>query len=303
MEKLVNDYGSKLLDKKDYFIYTGLLFVLLLMASMVYGSRVFLIALVVYTISFIVEYTFSRIRDKEFGVRFILTPMLLTLLLPPTIPLWIAGVGAFFSSFFGKALFGGDKGYIFSPAAVGIIFITISFPAFLNTMWLDPISGDVTTSMPIIELARGGNLSFEALLFGKTAGPLGVTYRSLIIIIGIMLGLFKIIDLKITASYLAFFFIFTVIINFLAPETARDPFMSLFVGSLLFGAFFLATDPLISPISTKGMILYGLGLGFITVIIRHFAAFPEGVVFAVVIMNAVSPLIDNLFEKEVVAND
>ena len=123
-------------------------------ATYIFGIEVLLLSVVSLVISFIVEYIFHKTRNIQPSNKFFITPLLFVLLLPPTLPLWMAGVGAFFGTFFGKSLFGGDDKYVFHPAIVGILFITISFPAFLNTSWLDPVSGAITTSTPLQALAN-----------------------------------------------------------------------------------------------------------------------------------------------------
>lgn len=281
-------------------LFVSFLIILLTAGSYIFGVRVLYIAIISLVIAFLTEYLFFKASKKKMGYSWIITALLFTLLLPPTLPLWIAGVGIFFGTFFAKLLFGGEGKYIFNPAVVGVLFITISFPVFLNTKWLDPVSNIETTITPLINLARGGTFNFEIvdLFFGQTSGLIGETFRIGILILGTVLILFKLINWRTPVTYIVSFFLFTLLFNTISPETARDPFISLITGGLLLAAFFVAPDPTTSPTTNWGIVVYGLGLGLITAVIRHYAVAPEGIIFAIIIMNAVAPLIDSFFEKE-----
>jgi len=142
------------------------------------------------------------------------------------------------------------------------------------------------------------------LLMGNTIGTLGETFRLGIIVIGILLMVLKVSDWKIPLSYLGSFFVITGVAFLIAPDSiGKDPVLSLLLGSILFGAFFIAVDPVTAPITGKGRVIYGIGLGLLTFIIRNFGTFHEGVTFAIIIMNAISPLIDNKTVKEVVTSE
>lgn len=288
------------LSLKNMLIFTGALTILLGVATYIFGLYVLLIALVSLTVSISVEFVFAKIRKKKIGTSFMVTPLVFAMLLPPTIPLWIAGVGALFGTFFGKAIFGGHGKNIFNPALVGILFITISFPAFMNTMWLNPETDIVSTATPLNTLNRGIPFTFETqdLLLGNVPGTLGETFRIGILVLGMLLIFLKVIDWRTPVFYLGSVFLFTFVGEWLAPDAFVDPFLSMIVGGLLFGAFFVATDPVTSPIHGTGRMIYGIGLGVLTVVIRNFAAFPEGVTFSVIIMNAIAPIIDSMTNKK-----
>jgi Na+-translocating ferredoxin:NAD+ oxidoreductase RnfD subunit len=280
--------------EKNTLILTLAMLVLFIYATITYGFRILLLALVSYVVAFVIEFLFHRLRKIEFDSNWIVTPLLVVLIMPPFIEPWIVGVATFFAVFFGKAIFGGSGKYIFPPALVGYIFVLISFPSNLaNTFFSSDLEAGVT---PLITLNRHllFNYKFEDLLFGLTPGSIGETFRLGIIVLGVLLFLFKVIDWKTPISYILSFLVFTTIAYLIFPTTyGKDPILSLFVGSLLFGAIFIAADPVIEPKNTKGKIIYGIGLGFLTFIIRNFGTFPEGVTFAILIMSAISPLIDN----------
>jgi Na+-transporting NADH:ubiquinone oxidoreductase subunit B/electron transport complex protein RnfD len=295
MKELQND----VLSKKNMIIFTAFSGVLLIAAAFIFGVYVFAIAAVSYAASLVVEILFAKFRHKDLDYGWMVTPLIFTLFMPPTLPLWMAVVGASFGTFFGKSLFGGLGKNIFNPAVVGVLFISISFPAEMATTWLDPITDVIKSTTPLIELNSGGafNYTLSDLMIGQVSGALGETFKLGIIILGLALIVLKIIDWRIPVFYLGSVFVFTYVGHLIDPSTYMDPVMSLMVGGVMFAAFFVATDPVTSPESSFGRIIYAVGLGVITVVIRYYAAFPEGVIFAVIIMNAVAPLIDGWNSK------
>lgn len=287
------------LSKKKMIVFTLFLAVLLVASSLIFGVYVFAIAAVSYGASLTVEVLFAKFRGKELDYGWMVTPLVFTLFLPPTLPLWMAVVGASFGTFFGKSLFGGLGKNIFNPAVVGVLFITISFPADMATTWLDPISEVIKSTTPLIELNSGAvfNYSIAELMMGEVSGALGETFKLGIIVLGLGLIALRIIDWRIPLFYLGSVFALTYVGHIVDPSTYKDPVLSLMVGGVMFAAFFVATDPVTSPELPSGRIIYAIGLGIITVIIRYYAAFSEGVIFAVIIMNAVAPLIDGWNSK------
>ncbi|QMS85460.1 RnfABCDGE type electron transport complex subunit D [Candidatus Xianfuyuplasma coldseepsis] len=282
--------------RQQVFMLLALLIVLGY-ASIIFGGTVWLIALVSIVSSILVEFGFFKTRKLPLTLSIIITPLIYVLLLPPTIPLWMAVVGSVFGTFFGKSLFGGEGAYIFPPAAVGVLFLIITFPAELNTMWLHPSTGQIQTYTAVSSLPFNPfPLSVNELLLGFSAGAIGETVRLAIMVLGVLLMLLRTIDYKITLSFLISIVVVQVIMNVFAGPF--DPFYSLITGTVLFASVFLITDETVAPKNTWAKLLYGLGLAIITIIIRMFAAFPEGVIFAVIIMSAISPMLDSLFTKE-----
>jgi len=287
------------LSKKNMIIFTSFLGVLLVAAAFIFGVYVFAIAAVSYGASLTVEVLFAKFRKKELDYGWMVTPLVFTLFMPPTLPLWMAIVGASFGTFFGKSLFGGLGKNIFNPAVVGVLFITISFPADMATTWLDPVSEVIKSTTPLIELNSGAafNYSIGDLLIGQVSGALGETFKIGILVLGLALIGLRIIDWRIPVFYLLTVFVLTYVGHLVDPDTYKDPVLSMLVGGVLFTAFFVATDPVTSPELPLGRIIYAIGLAVITIVIRYYAAFPEGVIFAVIIMNAVAPLIDGWNSK------
>lgn len=279
---------------RDMWILTAAMAALLVASAVIFGVYVFAMAAMAYGVAIVIELAFAKWRKRPIDRGWMMTPLLLVLLVPPSAPLWLVAIGSGIGVFFGKMIFGGTGRYIFSPAAVGVLFVTVSFLAEMTTSWLDPVTGTLTIMTPVWALHLGElDHSIWTLMRGEVTGSTGETFRLGILVLGFLLIGLKVINWRIPLVYIGSVFVITGIGHLLVPETFVDPVMSLFVGTLFLGAFFLATDPTTTPSSSKGLIIYGMGLGAITVIIRTFSAFPEGVIFAVIIMNAVSGLIDN----------
>ena len=132
------------------------------------------------------------------------------------------------------------------------------------------------------------------LLIGKTAGSMGETCRIAVIIGGLFLIFTKVSNWRIPVTYLGSVFIFTVILNHFLPERIAPPVFQLFTGGLMFGAFFMATDPVTSPFTCAGKYTFGILCGLLTVLIRSFSGYVEGVMFSIVFMNGLTPLIDHI---------
>jgi RnfABCDGE-type electron transport complex D subunit len=286
------------LSLRTMLIFTGALAILLVAATIIFGWYVLAIALVSYLFSFGVEYSFNKARKRPLDHGWMVTPLVFALLLPPTAPLWMVAIGAAFGTFFGKMLFGGLGKNLFNPALVGVLFLTFAFPAYMATQWLNPITDVISGATPLGLLNRTGaamNFSNLELLIGNVPGTLGETFRIGIILLGIILIALKVIDWRITSSLLITVFIINLVGTLIAPDGKfRDPITSLLVGGVLFAAVFVASDPVTAPYHPYAKIMYGVGIGIITVVIRNFATFPEGLTFAIIIMNAVAPMLDNL---------
>ena len=313
-------------DLKNTYIYTGALVLLGLVATVIFGMHVLILFLFAFLGALPFEFLFAKFRKKPLDFAWMVHPILIVLLLPSNAPWWLAMLASMFGVVFGKLIFGGSGKYIFPPALVGILFAYISFPSFITAIqWEVPLQNSnfiirlfesimnqsyattdlLTGATPLMRLNRGQDIGYNIvqLLFGAAPGTLGETFRFGVIILGVMLLALKIFDWKIPLTYLLTVFAFTGIGHLIWPETFRDPIITMFVGGLLFGAFFIAADPAIIPKHTISKIIYGIGLGFFTILIRHFATFPEGVTFSIIIMSAISPLIDTFMSKKEVIED
>ena len=232
-----------------------------------------------------------------------LTGMLLALNLPSNIPVWIVVIGSLVAIGLAKMSFGGLGNNPFNPALVARVFLLISFPVQM-TSWPkpNPLSLqylDAETAATPLAMMKGhfGSVPSDMDLFlGNMGGSLGEV-SALAILLGLVYLLIrKTITWHIPISILVTVFVFTGLMHLHNPETYSPPLLHLLTGGLMLGAVFMATDYVTSPMTTRGMILYGIGIGIITVVIRVFAAYPEGVSFAILIMNAFTPLI-NIYIK------
>lgn len=243
------------------------------------------------------------------------TGLLLAFNLPTNIPVGLIIIGAAVAIGIGKMSFGGIGNNPFNPALVGRVFLLISFPVQM-TSWPVPVESrfqylDATTGatpLSVIKegLASGSSVSelmseipsYLNLFMGNMGGSAGEIAGIALVLGGIYLLWRKIITWHIPVSVIASIAIFTGILNIISPENYTGPLFHILTGGVLLGAFFMATDYVSSPMSRKGMILYGAGIGVITVLIRVYGSYPEGVSFAILIMNAFVPLIDRYMKPK-----
>ncbi len=234
-----------------------------------------------------------------------LTGVLLAFNLPSNLPVWIIVIGALAAIGIGKLSFGGLGNNIFNPALVGRVFLLISFPAQM-TVWPEPGMfpmqyTDAATGATVLSMIKGhfGHLpSYSDLFFGQMGGSLGEV-SAIALISGLIFMLWKkIITWHIPVSIIATVILFTGIMNLIDPEVYVSPLIHLLSGGLLLGAIFMATDYVTSPMSKNGMLIYGMGIGILTSVIRLFGAYPEGMSFAILIMNAFTPLINSYIKPK-----
>lgn len=287
----------EVMSQKNLIIFASSLGVLLIYATYIFGLNVLLITAVSVFFAYLVEVLFAKVRKKTIEKAWIIVPLIFALMMPPTATWWMAAIGSTFGVFFGKAIFGGLGKNVFHPSVVGILFLYFAFPPNMLTKWLNPVTEDVVaTATPLITLNRALEFPYSVtdLLMGNVPGTIGETFRLGIIVLGLLLIILKIVDWKAPLSFLATIFIVNFVGGLLSPERFRDPLLSLLVGGVMFAAFFLVSDASTAPKYPYSKIIYGIGIALITVIIRNFATFPEGVVFAVIIMNALAPIIDSM---------
>ena len=236
----------------------------------------------------------------------IITGILLAFNLPSNLPVWIIIIGALVAIGVGKMSFGGLGNNPFNPALVGRVFLLISFPVQMTSWPVNTFSAMASvdgissaTPLALMKQAIHGNADALkeipdslSLLLGTNPGSLGEV-SALALLIGLAYMLWKkIITWHIPVTIIATVFVFAGLMNLVNPEVYASPLTHLLTGGLMLGAIFMATDYVTSPMSKKGMIIYGIGIGFFTVVIRLFGAYPEGMSFAILIMNAFTPLIN-----------
>jgi len=239
----------------------------------------------------------------------ILTGVLLAFNLPSNLPVWIIMLGALAAIGIGKMSFGGLGKNIFNPALTGRIFLLISFPAQMTT-WplvdsLNPFPityTDAHTGATVLSLMNEHALdklpSLGDMLIGNMGGSLGEVCAAALLLGFVYMLWKKIITWHIPVSILVTVFIFTGIMHLVNPAVYASPFVHLLTGGLMLGSIFMATDYVTSPMSKSGMIVYGIGIGVLTTLIRLFGSYPEGMSFAIFIMNGVTPLINTFMQPK-----
>ena len=235
-----------------------------------------------------------------------LTGLLLAFNLPSNLPVWIVLIGALVAIGIAKMSFGGLGNNPFNPALVGRVFLLISFPVQM-TSWPKPVPWnpvylDAVTAATPLAILKGQFTEVPTtlnLFLGKMGGSIGEV-SALALLLGLVYLLIrKIITWHIPVCILVTVFIFTAILHYSNPEVfIGTPVFHLLTGGLMLGAIFMATDYVTSPMNPRGMLVYGVGIGLLTVIIRVFGAYPEGVSFAILIMNAFTPLINRYIKPK-----
>ncbi len=213
----------------------------------------------------------------------VLTGLLLGLILSPLVPWWIPIFGAMFAIAIGKMVFGGLGHNIFNPALVGRAFLVASWPLLMAT-WLLVDGTTGATPLGLMKL-QGITTPYLNLFLGNIGGTIGETSAIAILIGAAFLFYKKIIDWRVPATYIGSVFVFAFIFG-------QDPVFHVLAGGLLIGAFFMATDYVTSPITKNGKLIFGIGLGLLTVLIRLYSGLGEGVMYSILLMNSLTPLID-----------
>ena len=242
------------------------------------------------------------------------TGVLLALNLPPTTPWWVVLIGAAVAIGVAKMTFGGLGQNVFNPALVGRVFLLISFPTYM-THWeipqglfgLDAVTG--ATPLGVIKEGQmqGGDVSgimaengysYSQMLLANIGGSAGEASAIALLVGFVYLLVRKVIKPWITLSVLGTVAVVSLIFSLIDPAQYTGPLFNLLSGGMILGACFMATDYVTSPMSTKGGIVFGVGIGFITLMIRYFGAYPEGMSFAILIMNSTVPLLNRWFHQK-----
>ena len=282
------------IEKIMWYVALALL-PLVVIGTYYFGIHALLVVIITVAAAIITEAVIQKIRKVEITVMdgtAVVTGLILGLSLPPTVPLWLPIVGGFVAIFIGKAVFGGLAQNIFNPALVGRAFLVVSWPVLMTTWIFDgitratPLSIAKMQGMDSLVSGFGSKTAlYKSLLFGNIGGTIGETSALAILIIGLFLIWKKIIDWKLPAAYLGTIFIFSWILG-------RDPIFHILAGAAFFAAIFMITEYVTAPITGKGRIIYASLAGILTVIIRLYSGFPGGVTFAILLVNALTPLID-----------
>lgn len=304
--------ASKSSPKKKLIIWTPpikkmlyALTPLVIFSVYLYGWRAFFVFLTVNLAGFLTEYFYTKVYNQKVSSAVFCTSFLFMLILPPTIPYWMAVVGIVFAVLFGKMVFGGFGKNVFNPALVGRAFLYISFGLYLTgkKAWLEPAfkgmgnllnytTDAVSGATPLKVLISGENLDYLSLFLGNTSGSMGESSALLIILGGLYIIYKKIANYRIVVGTIASMLIIQSIIYFTGAAQSHDPLYALLTGGFLFGTFFMATDPVSAAQTNEGRWIFGLLVGSLTALIRIYSAWPEGMMFAILLGNMFAPIID-----------
>ncbi len=266
----------------------------------------------------LIEYLITRFLLKKPSTigdySAVVTGILLALNLPYTTPWWVVFIGALFAIGVVKMTFGGLGQNIFNPAIAGRVFLLVSFPAYM-TNWqmpqglfgVDAVSGatplglvneGLMSGQTVPEIMSANGLSYAQMLFANLGGSVGEISALALLAGFVYLLVRKVIKPYVTLSIWATVAVVSLIFWLAAPDRFTDPLFNLLSGGMILGSCFMATDYVTSPMSVKGGIVYGIGIGFITLMIRYFGSYPEGMSFAILIMNSTVPLINMWFHQK-----
>ena len=268
-----------------------------------FGISALILIIAAIASSVIFEALCQKIMKKPVTVSdlsAVVTGLLLAMNLPAAAPIWVAIVGSAFAIIFGKQLFGGLGQNFINPALAGRAFLLASYPTEMTT-WSVPngleVADAATYATPLAQLKAGHlDASLGELMLGQCGGTIGETCAIALIIGGVYLLYKHVISWKIPVIYIA-----TVAILFgvIGRHGVRMPLQEIMAGGVMLGGIFMATDYASSPVTPKGQIIFAVGAGLITYLIRTFGGYPEGVSYSILIMNCCVPLIERFTEPTI----
>ena len=278
-----------------------------------FKTNALIIVIVSILSAVLAEYLVQKFRKQPISISdgsAVLTGLLLAMCMPPTIPAYMVGIGAAIAIVIGKHSMGGLGQNIFNPAHIGRAALMVSWPVAMTTWSQVTTSVDAVTSATPLNIAKiqgydallqtyGGNMElYKALFFGTRNGCIGETCTILLLLGGIYLIYKKYVNWQIPVVMIGTVGIFTWVFGPNGFFTG-DPAFHMMAGGLVIGAFFMATDMVTIPITKKGQLIFAFGAGLITAIIRLQGGYPEGVCYSILLMNALTPLIDRLVKPKI----
>lgn len=267
-------------------------------AAVVFFGMKALVVLFASTASAVLsEYLYQKATKREVTVGDLsaaVTGILLGLTLPPGVPVYVPIVGSAFAIVIAKQLFGGLGTNFVNPALAARAFVLAAWPLHLTSAWINPLTHDAATgATPLAAFGAGhSSVSLPQLLIGNRLGSLGETSAIAILLGAAYLLYRKVIDLRIPAGYIVTLGLGIFIFGKPGALFQGEPLTGVLLGGVLLGAFFMATDYVTSPVTPRGRLYMGIGAGLITLLIRYWGEYPEGVTYAILFMNLVTPLID-----------
>ena len=267
-----------------------------------FGLRALILIVAAIISAVFFEWLYEKITKKPVTINdlsAVVTGLLLAMNLPASAPVWVAIVGSAFAIIFAKQLFGGLGQNFINPALAGRAFLLASYPTEMTT-WVVPngLAADAATyATPLAQLKNGAlDASLKQLVMGQVGGTIGETCAIALIIGGIYLLYKHVISWKIPVIYIATVFILFAVIG---RHGMRMPLQEIFAGGVMLGGIFMATDYASSPVAPKGQVIFAVGAGLLTYLIRTFGGYPEGVSYSILIMNCCVPLIERFTEPTI----
>jgi len=261
-----------------------------------YGSHVLYMYLVSIATCLATEYVVVRLRKRPISIAdysSVVTALLLVMVLPPKFPLFGVVLGAVVAIVIGKQIFGGIGYNIFNPALIGRAFLAATYPVLISSYSAPKVMIDaITGATPLAMIKFDGVLTpLSGLFFGTVNGSIGESSAILIIVGSIYLFIKKYIKWRIPASIIITVIVLGEIFHLINPVKYPGPVFHILAGGLMIGALYMATDMVTSPITRKGCVIFGIGIGTLVMVIRLFGV-PEGVMYSILLMNAFVPLIN-----------
>lgn len=267
-----------------------------------FGLRALILIVAAIISAVFFEWLYEKITKKPVTINdlsAVVTGLLLAMNLPASAPVWVAIVGSAFAIIFAKQLFGGLGQNFINPALAGRAFLLASYPTEMTT-WVVPngLAADAATyATPLAQLKNGTlDASLGQLVLGQVGGTIGETCAIALIIGGIYLLYKHVISWKIPVIYITTVFILFAVIG---RHGMRMPLQEIFAGGVMLGGIFMATDYASSPVTPKGQVIFAVGAGLLTYLIRTFGGYPEGVSYSILIMNCCVPLIERFTEPTI----
>ncbi len=266
----------------------------------IYGFRSLAVIATCIGFAVLAEYIFNKIAKKRTTISdlsAVVTGLLLALTIPANIPLWQAAIGSVFAIVFVKGVFGGIGQNFANPAITARIFMLIAFGEMAKGAF--PTVDTVASATPLVDLEAGKSFDTLKLLLGNRGGAIGESCTIALIIGGLFLIAVKVISWHTPVAYIGTVFVFTLILT----GDVNLALQFTMAGGLFIGAIFMATDYATTPSNPVGKLIFGVGAGLITVLIRQYGNYPEGVSFAILLMNILTPYIDKWTEKKPFGGD
>ena len=261
----------------------------------IFGLRALAVIGVTVAAAVVSELLFNIIIKKQQTVddlSAVVTGLLLALNLPANLPLWQAAVGSVFAIVVVKCIFGGLGKNIVNPAITARVFMLIAFGSMTTAAF--PLDSTASAT-PLAIMAEGDSVELLDLFLGNTGGAIGETSAAALLLGGIYLIAKRVISWHIPVVFIGT----TFLGSFIVTGNVTESLALILAGGLFIGAFFMATDYVTSPSTSLGKVIFALGAGVITVLIRHYGNYPEGVSFAILLMNIVNPFIDGKMKRKV----